>query len=551
MSSAMDSLMSTVDTITSADSDAPCTACTSPVETPVGFVAKSPPSSPKDGKLASSGVTTTSAALALPPGPPGSHPSSSPPGTTSSLLTTSSSKHLVQSSPTNTASSLKTRSLDGLLLGPAPVQGAPHHRGLDATSTTTTVSDVSSGRGGRGSTSDENAFLFLGCVQALLGILMVVFGVLAMLHRASMASVGAGVWGGAISFVSGVAGVIAGLRSCYSSSVRGGSGSGRPPIAPTVFMALSLVALAVSNLVLVLAAIGLVRDARTPDIQLLREEEDAEEEEPRSSPGSSHWERVLASCGLLLAAGLQLLAAIASGYRCYRLVCPCAARTSRKHSPLYNQRSSGGSPDSLHSVSGLYSSGSKERLVSRWLTRQVPNGPLYTGSPTPSGLLLFSTQPPPPAGRDGRTPGFTAISPGHHAQTVYTLTQPPSPGPPFMATGVPTYPGGMSYYPHYMGPVVGPVGHPRARYHQHHRQHRQQHVPTLPSDERLRRERRHRGEKDADKPRAKPKPKAVTEADVARTYTGLDRRIAEEFIMAMDSRQAAGVRDAAEAARVD
>ncbi|KAK3911964.1 Envoplakin, partial [Frankliniella fusca] len=398
MSSAMDSLMSTVDTITSADSDeASCTACTTPVDTPVGFVAKSPPPSPKDGKLASSGVSTMSAALALPPAAPHHPGSSSPPGTASSLLTASSKLH---SSPTNTASSLKTRSLDGLLgpggacPQPSPQVGAGHHhhRGLDATSTTTTVSDVSSGRAG--STSDENAFLFLGCVQALLGVLMVVFGVLAMLHRASMSSVGAGVWGGAISFVSGVAGVIAGLRSCYSSSGRGGSG--RPPIAPTVFMALSLVALAVANLVLVLAAIGLVRDARTPDIQLLREEEDAEEEDAGASPGSSHWERVLASCGLLLASGLQLLAAIASGYRCYRLVCPCAARTARKHSPLYNQRSSGGSPDSLHSMSGLYSSGSKERLVSRWLTRQVPNGPVYTGSPTPSGLLLFSTQPPPP-----------------------------------------------------------------------------------------------------------------------------------------------------------
>lgn len=55
--------------------------------------------------------------------------------------------------------------------------------------------------------------------------------------------------------------------------MRGGPGSGRTPIAPTAFMALSLVSLAIANLVLVLAAIGLVRDARTPDIQLLREQE--------------------------------------------------------------------------------------------------------------------------------------------------------------------------------------------------------------------------------------------------------------------------------------
>ncbi|KAJ1527482.1 hypothetical protein ONE63_007455 [Megalurothrips usitatus] len=321
------------------------------------------------------------------------------------MLTASSSGK--KSSPTNTAtaSSLKTRSLDGLL-GP-PGLAPHHHHHLDATSTTTTVSDASSGRAR--STSDENAFLFLGCVQALLGVLMAVFGVLAVLHRASMSGVAAGIWGGGVSFISGVVGIIAGLRSCYSSSLRGGSGSGRPPIAPTAFMALSLVTLAVANLVLVLAAIGLVRDARTPDIQLLEEDQAGASEAGAPPPGSSHWERVLASCGLLLASGLQLLAAIASGYRCYRLVCPCAARTARKHSPLYNQRSSGGSPDSLHSVSGLYSSGSKERLVSRWLTRQVPNGPVYTGSPTPSGLLLFSTQPPPPVSNTLFVPKYVQV----------------------------------------------------------------------------------------------------------------------------------------------
>ncbi|KAJ1527481.1 hypothetical protein ONE63_007454 [Megalurothrips usitatus] len=134
---------------------------------------------------------------------------------------------------------------------------------------------------------------------------------------------------------------------------------------------------------------------------------------------------------------------------------------------------------------------------------------------------------------------LSTVCRGHHSQTVYTLTQPPSPGPPFLSAGVPTYPGGLSYYPHYMGPGLG-LGHgphhPRSRYpHRQQRQQRQQkHVPTLPSDERLRRERRqHRGDAARNKP-AKPKPVPVTEADVARTYTGLDRRIAEEFIMAMD-----------------
>jgi len=56
--------------------------------------------------------------------------------------------------------------------------------------------------------------------------------------------------------VAGTIGVVAGLRSCYS---RSGS---QESVAPTAFMASSLVAIATANLVLVLTGIGLTRDLR-------------------------------------------------------------------------------------------------------------------------------------------------------------------------------------------------------------------------------------------------------------------------------------------------
>jgi hypothetical protein len=117
-------------------------------------------------------------------------------------------------------------------------------------------------------TSEESAFLFLGVAQMLLGVLMAVFGVLSIVHSSSLSEVGSGLWGGAVAMASGVVGVLAGLRSCYS--VRDSSSSA---FAVTAFLALCLVSLAVSNLVVVLAVIGLVRDGQSANVLAIEEEQ--------------------------------------------------------------------------------------------------------------------------------------------------------------------------------------------------------------------------------------------------------------------------------------
>lgn len=133
-------------------------------------------------------------------------------------------------------------------------------------STLKTRSSTLSGSFRDDAASDENSFLFLGIAQMLLGVLMAVFGVLAIVHSSSLSEVGAGLWGGAVAMASGVVGVLAGLRSCYS--VRNPSSS---TLAVTAFLALCLVSLAVSNLVVVLAVIGLVRDGQSADVRTIED----------------------------------------------------------------------------------------------------------------------------------------------------------------------------------------------------------------------------------------------------------------------------------------
>ncbi|KAJ9581510.1 hypothetical protein L9F63_023314, partial [Diploptera punctata] len=106
------------------------------------------------------------------------------------------------------------------------------------------------------SQNQDNPFLSLGF-----------FGVLAIVHEASLSSVGAGLWGGAVAMASGLVGVLAGLRSWYS--VRDVTPS---RLSVTAFLALCLVSLAVSNLVVVLAITGLVRDGQNADVRAIEEE---------------------------------------------------------------------------------------------------------------------------------------------------------------------------------------------------------------------------------------------------------------------------------------
>lgn len=107
--------------------------------------------------------------------------------------------------------------------------------------------------------SEGPIIVTLGGIQLVAGILMIAFGILSMLHEASMSSVGAGLWGGAMGAANGFVGILAGFKGCYQSTDK------ISPLAITVYLALCLVAIGVNNLVLVLTATGLLRDSQRPD----------------------------------------------------------------------------------------------------------------------------------------------------------------------------------------------------------------------------------------------------------------------------------------------
>lgn len=72
--------------------------------------------------------------------------------------------------------------------------------------------------------------------------------------------IGGGLWGGCLAALTGVMGVFSVAKDCCPLK------SNFQRVAHTVFLALSLVSLAVSQLVLVVACIGLSRDSNKNDV---------------------------------------------------------------------------------------------------------------------------------------------------------------------------------------------------------------------------------------------------------------------------------------------
>lgn len=67
--------------------------------------------------------------------------------------------------------------------------------------------------------------------------------------------IGGGLWGGFVATLTGVLGVLSTAKDCCPLKTNA------QRITMTAFLALSLISLAIANLVLVLASIGLARDA--------------------------------------------------------------------------------------------------------------------------------------------------------------------------------------------------------------------------------------------------------------------------------------------------
>lgn len=387
--------------------------------------------------------------------------------------------------------------------------------------------------------------VFLGLGQVVLGALLVGAGALAVVKGAALSRVGAGLWAGCVAVVAGVVGVLAGINDCYGLNA---ASSGSPLL--TAFLALSLLCLACGNSAAVLAATGLQRDSlRQPTSPTSFEDE------------MEAWTPVLTNIALLIIASAHCLLCIITIYHLSKRVCPCfRPKQAFEHNqfdpafkPVQQYVVTVDEVKKAHDVERVRnhelckelevklqgdsskkkeepeygSANSKEKLVTRWLGRQqapaaVLGAPAAAVPAARRRGVRKQRKPPPlvllpahPASTLGRVPAACVVMPPRYA----TLPLPPA-----------TYAPGPVYYPVHDARMRRRRS-PRATTERRRREGRERDSQLARSLERIHRKRR------ADRDH-------ITDADLKRTYTGLDRAYAEQFIAVCDeSRHAAEQHD--------
>ncbi|XP_011156218.1 uncharacterized protein LOC105193463 isoform X3 [Solenopsis invicta] len=318
---------------------------------------------------------------------------------------------------------------------------------------------------------DSNLLMFTSCGQLLLGIVLVVFGILVLVHGASLGGSGAGLWAGAAALVAGALGVVATLAA---SSTKTNSAFS------SAHLASSLIALALSNMATITALTAVVRDSqRTPDVSFLSlSGDDSDVMEVDNGLAG-----LLASIGLLVASVAELLV---SGYSCLTLtpkLCGCL-RASNTDEVM---------------IDGHLKT---RNMVHQWVVTQnhMPTKnqqpPVYVVHPMPVPMHPMIQ---PPYGMPSTPGGFVS------ARSLPISTPMPY--------------GAMPVLSH-MSPYVG-----RPQSQMFRSKHKRQ--PFADQEE----AKRHIEMKNESPKMSSPE----DQVDLAQTYTGLDKRISEEFIsIAMD-----------------
>ncbi|CAK9796929.1 hypothetical protein ANTQUA_LOCUS959 [Anthophora quadrimaculata] len=324
------------------------------------------------------------------------------------------------------------------------------------------------------SKDETNLLMFTSCGQLLLGIVLVVFGILVLVHGAALGGSGAGLWAGVGALVAGALGVVATLAT--SSSKTNSSFS-------TAHLAASLIALALSNMAAITALTAIVRDSqRTPEVTLLT----VPGENGDNAEVGGGWAGLLASIGLLVTSVAELLV---SGYSCLTLtpkLCGCLRSNN---------------VDEVANDGRLKT----RNMVHQWVTAQnhVPKSqPIYVVQPM---LQMHPMIQPPYA-----MPAAPAKFPGGFMPA----------GPLPIAT--PAY-GAVPMLPHmpYAARPPSQVIRPKQKRH-----------ISVEQDDSMERKKQTEGKSESSKRMSSI---GEDQVDLAQTYTGLDKKISEEFIsIAMD-----------------
>nr|XP_033197284.1 uncharacterized protein LOC117160562 isoform X2 [Bombus vancouverensis nearcticus] len=321
---------------------------------------------------------------------------------------------------------------------------------------------------------DSNLLMFTSCGQLLLGVVLVVFGILVLVHGAALGGSGAGLWAGVGALVAGALGVVATLAT--SSSKTNSSFS-------TAHLAASLVALALSNMAAITALTAIVRDSqRTPEVTLLT----VPDENSEAADVENSWAGLLASIGLLVTSVAELLV---SGYSCLTLtpkLCGCLRASN---------------VDEVTNDGRLKT----RNMVHQWVSAQnhVPkNQPIYVVQPMlPMHPMIQS--PYAMAGGPAKFPGgFVPAGP--------------------LPIAAPAY-GAVPMLPHmpYAARPPSQIIRPKQKRH-----------ITVEHEDTM--ERKRQTERKTESPK-RMSSIGEDQVDLAQTYTGLDKKISEEFIsIAMD-----------------
>ncbi|XP_045771372.1 uncharacterized protein LOC123871552 isoform X1 [Maniola jurtina] len=393
--------------------------------------------------------------------------------------------------------------------------------------------------------------VLLGLSQVVLGAALVGAGALAVVKGASLSRVGAGLWAGCIAVVAGVVGVLAGINDCYGLNNSSGSGL------LTAFLALSLLCLACGNSAAVLAATGLHRDSLRQQEPLTSFEDEMEA-----------WTPVLTNIALLIIASVHCLVCIVSIYHLSKRVCPCFRPKQPFDHNQFDPTFKPVQPCVFHvdeikkaqdaeKVRGhelckeleaklerdtmkkkkeespeFGSANSKEKLVTRWLGRH--HAPPNTVPRRSKGVRKLRKPPQPPV----------MLVPAHPASTLgrmpMSMVVPPAPRYATLPLPPNAYAPPPLYYP------VPDARVRRRRSPRAARTERQRRGRGRRDDSQLTRslERIHRKRRsDRENP---------TVDDLKRTYTGLDRAYAEQFIAVCDeSRHAAEHHDSLASSATD
>ncbi|XP_050581158.1 uncharacterized protein LOC126917843 isoform X2 [Bombus affinis] len=321
---------------------------------------------------------------------------------------------------------------------------------------------------------DSNLLMFTSCGQLLLGVVLVVFGILVLVHGAALGGSGAGLWAGVGALVAGALGVVATLAT--SSSKTNSSFS-------TAHLAASLVALALSNMAAITALTAIVRDSqRTPEVTLLT----VPDENSEAADVENSWAGLLASIGLLVTSVAELLV---SGYSCLTLtpkLCGCLRASN---------------VDEVTNDGRLKT----RNMVHQWVTAQnhVPKSqPIYVVQPMlPMHPMIQSPY---------AMPGAPAKFPGGFVPA----------GP--LPIAAPAY-GAVPMLPHmpYAARPPSQIIRPKQK----------RHITVEHEDTT---ERKKQTERKTESPK-RMSSIGEDQVDLAQTYTGLDKKISEEFIsIAMD-----------------